>query len=70
MREAVRKAKLPKGTVFYTLRHTYIASALTGGMDIHAVAKICGTSLRMIELHHGKLIHTDVREKLNKIAFI
>jgi integrase len=70
MREAVRKAKLPKGTVFYTLRHTFIASALMGGMDIHAVAQMCGTSLRMIELHYGKLIHTDVREKLNKIVFI
>jgi integrase len=70
MRKAVRKAKLPKGTVFYTLRHTFIANALTGGMDIHAVAKMCGTSIRMIELHYGKFIHTDVREKLNKIVFI
>ena len=70
MREVVRKAKLPKGTVFYTLLHTFIASALMGGMDIHAVAKMCGTSIRMIELHYGKLIHTDVREKLNKIVFI
>jgi hypothetical protein len=34
------------------------------------VAKLCGTSIRMIELHYGKLIHTDAREKLNKIAFI
>ncbi len=69
MREAVKKAKLPRGTVFYTLRHTFIASALTGGLDIHAVAKICGTSVRMIELHYGKLLHTDVREALNKVAF-
>lgn len=70
MREAVKKAKLPHGTVFYTLRHTFIANALTGGVDIHAVAKLCGTSVRMIELHYGKLLHADAREKLNKIAFV
>jgi integrase len=70
MREAVKKAKLPNGTVFYTLRHTFIANALTGGVDIHAVAKLCGTSVRMIELHYGKLLHADAREKLNRIAFL
>jgi len=70
MREAVKKARLPHGTVFYTLRHTFIANALTGGVDIHAVAKLCGTSVRMIELHYGKLLHTDAREKLNRIAFV
>ncbi len=70
MREAVKKARLPQGTVFYTLRHTFIANALTGGVDIHAVAKLCGTSVRMIELHYGKLLHKDAREKLNRIAFL
>ncbi len=70
MREAVKKARLPQGTVFYTLRHTFIANALTGGVDIHAVAKLCGTSVRMIELHYGKLLHTDAQEKLNRIAFL
>jgi integrase len=70
MREASKKARLSHGTVFYTLRHTFIANALIGGVDIHAVAKLCGTSVRMIELHYGKLLHTDAREKLNRIAFL
>jgi len=70
MREAAKKARLSHGTVFYTMRHTFIANALTGGVDIHAIAKLCGTSVRMIELHYGKLIHTDAREKLNRIAFV
>lgn len=70
MREAVKQARLPHGTVFYVLRHTFIANALTGGVDIHAVAKLCGTSVRMIELHYGKLLHNDAREKLNRIAFV
>lgn len=56
MRDAARAAKLPKATAFYTLRHTFIASAITGGMDIHTVAKITGTSVRMIEEHYGKLL--------------
>ncbi len=70
MREAVRKARLPHGTVYYTLRHTFIANALTGGMDIHTVAKLCGTSVPMIEKHYGKLLHSDARAKLNRIAFV
>jgi integrase len=70
MREAVKKARLPPGTVFYVLRHCFIANALTGGVDIHAVAKMCGTSVRMIEQHYGKLLHSDARDKLNRIAFV
>jgi integrase len=69
MREAAKAARLPKGTVFYTLRHTFVASALTGGVDIHTVAKMCGTSVRMIEQHYGKLLQDDARERLNRIAF-
>lgn len=70
MREAVKKAKLPHGTVYYTLRHTFIANALTNGIDIHTVAKLCGTSVAMIEAHYVKLLHSDARGKLNRIAFI
>ena len=70
MRAAAIAAKLPKGTVFYVLRHTFIAAALTGGMGIHQVAKLCGTSVRMIELHYDKFLHSDAQEKLNQIAFV
>ena len=69
MRDAAKAAKLPKGTVFYTLRHTFIASAINGGVDIHTAAKITGTSVRMIEQHYGKLLQDDARERLNRIAF-
>lgn len=69
MREAATRARLPKGTVFYTLRHTFIANAITGGMDIYTVAKITGTSVRMIEEHYGKLLQDDARDRLNQIAF-
>ena len=69
MKVAAKAARLAKGAVFYTLRHTFIASAITGGVDIHTVAKITGTSVRMIEQHYGKLLQDDARERLNRIAF-
>ncbi|MDW8469829.1 MAG: hypothetical protein RML56_13525 [Burkholderiales bacterium] len=69
MRKAVQAARLPRQTVFYSLRHTFIANAIVGGLDIHTVAKIAGTSVRMIEEHYGKLLQEDARERLNRIAF-
>jgi integrase len=54
----------------HTLRHTLVANALTGGMDIHTAAKLCGTSVPMIEKHYGKLLHSDARAKLNRIASV
>lgn len=70
MRDAAKKAKLPAGTVFYTLRHTHIANALSGGIGIHQVAKLCGTSVRMIELHYDKFLHSNVQDTLNKVVFL
>jgi integrase len=69
MREAVMKARLPRETVFYTLRHTFISAALKGGMQIHIVAKLCGTSVLMIEKHYGKFTTQDAAAQLNRIAF-
>ena len=51
IREAVKKAMLPLGTVYCTLPHRFIANALIGGMDIHTVSKLCRTSVNMIEKH-------------------
>jgi integrase len=70
MREAVKKAKLPRETVFYTLRHTFIATALKGGIDIASIAKNCGTSVRIIERNYAKFIPEDVGEQLNKVALV
>jgi len=70
MRAAVKKAKLPKETVFYTLRHTFIATALKGGIDIASIAKNCGTSVRIIERNYAKFIPEDVGEQLNKVELV
>ena len=70
MRAAVIKARLPAATVFYVLRHTFIASAINAGLDINSVARVCGTSVRMIEQHYAKLLHGEVRAKLNAVAML
>jgi integrase len=70
MRAAVKKAKLPRDTVFYTLRHSFIATALKEAkIDIASVAKNCGTSVRIIEMTYAKFIPEDISEKLNQAEF-
>ena len=68
MRAAIKAAKLPRETVFYTLRHSYIAEALKGGIDIASLAKNCGTSVRIIERNYSKFIPEDISAKLNSVA--
>src|SRR3569832_546145 len=42
--ELKTEAKLPAGTVLYSLRHTYISRALEGGANVKLIADNCGTS--------------------------
>lgn len=67
-KEAVRKAKLPGETVFYSLRHYHISKALTAGLSVQTVARNCGTSTRMIEQHYAKFLGREVRAMFNKVA--
>jgi integrase len=70
VRAAVTKAKLPTGTVLYTLRHSWITAALMGGMSTLEVSKIVGTSLRMIEATYGHLVADVARERLAKVDIV
>ncbi len=70
MRAAVKKAKLPRDVVFYTLRHTFISFAISCGMDIYSVAEITGTSVAMIEKHYGKLLKDRVREAMTRASIL
>jgi len=67
MKEAVKAAKLPKDTVFYSLRHYHISKALIAGLPVQVVAENCGTSIRMIEKHYGKFMPKDRRRLLNQV---
>ncbi len=70
IREAANKAKLPRETVLYTLRHSWITDAIGGGMDPLTVAKLVGTSLAMIESNYGHLRDKAARESLAKLRFV
>ena len=58
---AVRKAGLPSGTVYYSLRHSFISRALRQLVPIKAIADACGASMRQIEETYGKFLVTDRR---------
>jgi integrase len=46
----------------YAIRDTFISQALREGADINAVAKFCGTSVKMIERHYWKWIEGSAPE--------
>ncbi len=68
MKEAVRAAKLPSETVFYSLRHYHISKALLAHIPAQIIAENCGTSIRMLEKHYGKFMATDRRKMMNQVA--
>jgi len=70
MREAVLTAKLSPDVVFYTLRHSFIANAISSGMDLYSLAKITGTSIEMIDKHYGKLFKDRVIEVLERSSLV
>ena len=68
MRESIKKAKLPRECVFYSLRHYHISKALLSSMPMQVVAENAGTSVRMIEKHYGKFTRTDRRQMMNEVV--
>lgn len=70
VRGAAFSAQLPSGVCLYTLRHSFITEAITGGLSPLDVARIVGTSLVMIDKHYGHLAHTAARERLAAVSFV
>jgi integrase len=70
MQEAVAKASLPHSVVFYTLRHSFIADVIDKNMNVFDIAKICGTSIEMIDKHYGKLFKDRVIEVLERTSLV
>lgn len=68
VKPAAKRARLPKATVAYTLRHSVITDLVVGGLDIFTVAKLAGTSVKMIEQHYGHLQREHARSALEKLA--
>jgi integrase len=69
MRDAAVNADLPSSVVFYTLRHSFIAD-LINEMSVFNIAKITGTSIKMIEDHYGKLFKDRVTEVLERSSLV
>jgi len=70
VRAAAEKAKLPKGVCLYTLRHSFITQAITDGMTTLDVARLCGTSVGMIEKHYGHLVADAARKRLAAVTML
>jgi site-specific recombinase XerD len=54
----------------YTLRHSFITQAITDGMNTLDVARLCGTSLVMVEKHYGHLVASAAHERLSKVTML
>jgi integrase len=70
IRAAAKAAKMPKGVVLYTLRHSWITEALRAGMSTLDVARLTGTSLQMIQEHYGHLVADSARERLAGVTML
>lgn len=68
--EAAERAGLPAGTCLYTLRHSFITEAITGGLSPLEVARLVGTSLTMIDKHYGHLANEGARMRLAAVNFV
>jgi integrase len=53
IKDAARKAKLPKATVAYTLRYSLLTELVVGGFDLLTIANAAGTSVLMLQEHYG-----------------
>ena len=53
---AIEAAAIPTPARIYDLRSTFASDALAAGVGIHTLARIMGTSVRMIERHYGTLL--------------
>lgn len=69
-RTAADAAHLPKSTVLYTLRHSWITEALRSGMSTLDVARLTGTSLQMIQEHYGQFVADRARERLAAVTML
>lgn len=66
--QAVTDAELPPQTTACTLRHSVVTDLVVGGLDLHTVVKVSGTSVAMIERYYGKLRQDVARDALAALA--
>jgi integrase len=70
VRDAAKAAKLPIGCCLYTLRHSYITTALQSGMSVSDVGFLVGTSAQMIQKNYYHVIDSHVRAQLPAVVMV
>jgi integrase len=69
-RPAVEAAAIAEPARIYDLRSTFASNALAANVTVFELAKIMGTSVRMIEKHYGALIggaHAGIAGRLDAL---
>lgn len=64
---AVKASGVSKPARIYDLRSTFASNALAAGVTVFELARIMGTSVRMIEQHYGALLdgaHAGITDRL------
>jgi len=69
VRQAVIAAELPRETVLYTLRHSFISAALSK-MTLLDVARMTGTSLLMMEKYYAHMNNDAAHAALSAVEII
>jgi integrase len=67
---ALEAAGISKPARLYDLRSTFASNALAAGLTVYELARVMGTSVRMIELHYGALLdtaHASILERLESV---
>lgn len=61
----VANGRAPETVIMYGFRHTYITDWLLAGLSIHSCARLCGTSVAIIERNYSHIAaQTDAMERL------
>lgn len=68
VRRAVQAAGLPEETTLYHLRHAVITDLVNDGTDLATVAKLAGTSLKMINDTYHHLQQDAAADALERVA--
>ncbi len=53
---AIEASGIPRPARIYDLRSTFASDALAAGVPVFTLARVMGTSVRMIERHYGALL--------------
>jgi hypothetical protein len=65
--DAIESGGIAKPARIYDLRSTFASNALAAGITVYELARVVGTSVRMIERHYGALLDTAHDSLLRRI---